>query len=54
MLVLGITRSAKTSLLRHLIGSDLKVERLPSTSTARTTASEIELITAQDDLSFKL
>jgi len=53
VMLTGATGSGKTSLLRHLIGSDPKTDRFPSTSTARTTTSEIEVITAQDDLTFK-
>lgn len=45
-LFVGTTGAGKTSLLRHLIGSDPDVDRFPSTSTARTTVSDIEVIPA--------
>jgi len=51
--LLGPTGSGKTSLVRHLIGSDPKTDRFPSTSTARTTTSDIEVIIAQKDSTFK-
>jgi energy-coupling factor transporter ATP-binding protein EcfA2 len=53
VLLTGATGSGKTSLLRHLIGSDPKKDRFPSTSTARTTTSDIEVIAFRDDNSFK-
>jgi hypothetical protein len=46
ILFVGTTGVGKTSLLRHLIGSDPKRDRFPSTSTARTTIADIEVITA--------
>jgi len=45
ILLVGTTGAGKTSLLRHLIGSDPKKHRFPSTSTAKTTISDIEIIT---------
>jgi hypothetical protein len=42
----GTTGAGKTTLLRHLIGSDPKEDRFPSTSTAKTTIADIEVITA--------
>jgi hypothetical protein len=44
-LLLGTTGAGKTSLLRHLIGTS-SAERFPSTSTAKTTTADIEIITA--------
>ena len=41
------TGAGKTSLARHLIGSDPDKDRFPSTSTAKTTVSDIELILAE-------
>jgi hypothetical protein len=41
----GTTGAGKTTLLRHIIGSDPKTDRFPSTSTARTTIADIEVIT---------
>jgi hypothetical protein len=45
-LFVGTTGTGKTSLLRHLIGSDPERDRFPSTSTAKTTVSDIEVIPA--------
>src|SRR5271167_741683 len=53
VLLAGPTGSGKTSLLRQLIGSDPKNDRFPSTSTARTTTSDIEVIVTPDDDSFR-
>lgn len=44
-LFVGTTGAGKTSLLRHLIGSDPEKDRFPSTSTGRTTTADIEVIT---------
>ena len=44
VMFLGTTGAGKTSLLRHLIGSDPKKDRFPLTSTGKTTISEIEVI----------
>lgn len=44
VLFVGTTGAGKTSLLRHLIGSDPDRDRFPSTSTAKTTVSDIEVI----------
>ena len=48
ILLVGTTGAGKTTLLRHLIGSDHRRDRFPSTSTAKTTIAEIEIITAPD------
>ncbi|CAN7772865.1 hypothetical protein [Caballeronia sp. LjRoot31] len=48
-LFVGTTGAGKTSLLRHLIGSDPDQDRFPSTSTAKTTVSDIEVIPAAGD-----
>ena len=48
-LFVGTTGAGKTSLLRHLIGSDPELDRFPSTSTAKTTVSDIEVIPAAGD-----
>lgn len=42
----GTTGAGKTTLLRHVIGSDHSHDRFPSTSTARTTTADIEIVTA--------
>lgn len=44
VLFVGTTGAGKTSLLRHLIGSSPDRDRFPSTSTAKTTVSDIEVI----------
>ncbi|MGO8068340.1 hypothetical protein AB9E28_22795 [Rhizobium leguminosarum] len=46
VLFLGTTGAGKTTLLRHVIGSDPERDRFPSTSTAKTTTADIEIITA--------
>lgn len=46
ILFLGTTGAGKTTLLRHLIGSDPIKDRFPSTSTAKTTTADIEIIMA--------
>lgn len=48
-LFVGTTGAGKTSLLRHLIGSDPELDRFPSTSTAKTTVSDIEVIPASGE-----
>jgi hypothetical protein len=53
VLLAGVTGSGKTSLLRQLIGSDPKTDRFPSTSTARTTTCDIEVIVATGSSSYK-
>jgi energy-coupling factor transporter ATP-binding protein EcfA2 len=49
VLFVGTTGAGKTTLLRHLIGSDHEKDRFPSTSTAKTTVSDIEIILAEGD-----
>ena len=44
VLLVGVTGAGKTTLLRHLIGSDHRRDRFPSTSTAKTTTADIEII----------
>ena len=46
ILFTGTTGAGKTTLLRHVIGSRHAEDRFPSTSTARTTTAEIEIVTA--------
>lgn len=48
VLMVGTTGAGKTSLLRHLIGSHPTRDRFPSTSAARTTISDIEVITSEE------
>ena len=45
ILFVGTTGAGKTTLLRHMIGSDHKHDRFPSTSTAKCTICDIEVIT---------
>lgn len=44
VMLVGTTGAGKTTLLRQLIGSDHKRDRFPSTSTAKTTTCDIEII----------
>ena len=48
VMMVGATGAGKTSLLRQLIGSHPKHDRFPSTSTSRTTISDIEVITSDE------
>ncbi len=49
VLFLGTTGAGKTSLLRLMIGSHPEKDRFPSTSTGKTTVSDIEVITDYGD-----
>ena len=49
VMFMGTTGAGKTSLLRHLIGTDPRRDRFPSTSTGKTTIADIEVITAPGD-----
>lgn len=51
VLFLGTTGAGKTTLLRHIIGSDPETDRFPSTSTAKTTTADIEIVVAPGDFS---
>lgn len=44
VLLLGTTGAGKTTLLRQLIGTDPDTERFPSTSTAKTTIHDTEIV----------
>lgn len=44
VLLLGTTGAGKTTLVRQLLGTDPETERFPSTSTAKTTVADTELI----------
>jgi hypothetical protein len=46
VLMAGTTGAGKTTLLRHAIGASHHGDRFPSTSTARTTIADTEIITA--------
>lgn len=49
MLFLGTTGAGKTTLVRQLIGTDPMKERFPSTSTAKTTTHDTEIVLADGD-----
>jgi hypothetical protein len=49
-LMVGTTGAGKTTVVRQLIGTDPDKERFPSTSSAKTTISNIELITVSDPI----
>src|SRR5262249_53835858 len=42
--LLGTTGAGKTTLVRQLIGTDPAIERFPSTSTAKTTVHDTEIV----------
>jgi len=46
--LVGPTGAGKTTLVRQLIGSDPKRDRFPSTSTAKTTIFDVEIITSSE------
>jgi energy-coupling factor transporter ATP-binding protein EcfA2 len=46
VLLVGTTGAGKTSLVRHLIGTDPEEDRFPSTSTAKTTIADTEVVIA--------
>jgi hypothetical protein len=46
-LLVGTTGGGKTTFLRHVIGSSHEHDRFPSTSTAKTTIADTEIITAE-------
>lgn len=47
VLLLGTTGAGKTTVVRQILGTDPATERFPSTSTAKTTIADTELITTQ-------
>ncbi|HZL25959.1 MAG TPA: hypothetical protein VFC39_05460 [Acidobacteriaceae bacterium] len=49
VLLLGTTGAGKTTLVRQLIGTGTKHEKFPSTSTAKTTTCDIEIISADSN-----
>ena len=49
VLFLGTTGAGKTTLVRQLIGTDPSGERFPSTSTAKTTIHDTEIVLAEDN-----
>ncbi|WP_237405870.1 hypothetical protein [Streptomyces sp. M2CJ-2] len=48
VLLLGTTGAGKTTAVRQLLGTDPGVERFPSTSTAKTTVADTEIVPAAD------
>ncbi len=48
VMMLGTTGAGKTTVVRQLLGTDPESERFPSTSTAKTTVADTELITTTD------
>lgn len=48
VLFLGTTGAGKTTVVRQILGTDPDTERFPSTSTAKTTVADAELITTAD------
>ena len=49
VLFLGTTGAGKTTLVRQLIGTDPNTERFPSTSTAKTTIHDTEIVLEEGD-----
>lgn len=49
VLLLGTTGAGKTTLVRQLIGTDPESERFPSTSTAKTTIHDTEIVLREGD-----
>lgn len=49
VLMLGTTGAGKTTLVRQILGTDPETERFPSTSTAKTTVADTELIFRTDE-----
>lgn len=49
VLFLGTTGAGKTTVVRQILGTDPETERFPSTSTAKTTVADTELILTDDD-----
>ena len=49
VMFLGTTGAGKTTVVRQILGTDPENERFPSTSTAKTTVAEAELVLSADD-----
>ena len=47
VLLIGTTGAGKTTLVRQLLGTDPRIERFPSTSAAKTTISDLEIVLAE-------
>lgn len=52
VLLLGTTGAGKTTVVRQLLGTDPRTEKFPSTSTAKTTVADMEVIVT-DDVSYR-
>src|SRR5438270_11914272 len=50
VLLLATTCTGKTTVVRQLLGSDPEADRFPSTSTAKTTIAETEIVASEDDV----
>lgn len=50
VLLLGTTGAGKTTVVRQILGTDPDTERFPSTSTAKTTVADTELITTVGEI----
>ncbi|MGE0308459.1 MAG: hypothetical protein AB7H92_03680 [Microbacteriaceae bacterium] len=48
VMLLGTTGAGKTTVVRQLLGTDPDTERFPSTSTAKTTVADTEIVIAKD------
>jgi len=48
VLLLGTTGAGKTTVVRQLLGTDPETERFPSTSTAKTTVSDTEIVMSEE------
>jgi hypothetical protein len=48
VLVIGTTGAGKTTMIRQLIGTDLKEERFPATAAGRTTIGDTEIVLTPD------
>ncbi|TYB38296.1 hypothetical protein FXF50_11660 [Micromonospora sp. AP08] len=48
VMMLGTTGAGKTTVVRQLLGTNPETERFPSTSTAKTTVADMELITSAE------
>lgn len=49
VMLLGTTGAGKTTVVRQLLGTDPDTERFPSTSTAKTTVADTELVITNDE-----
>ncbi|MFF0372064.1 hypothetical protein [Micromonospora sp. NPDC005087] len=50
VMMLGTTGAGKTTVVRQILGTDPDTERFPSTSTAKTTVADTELIISSDQM----